>query len=150
MGSEAGRDASRDGSADQGRVGGLAEPGRLAGGDHIHDALVAHGDIQDRLAAQRHTARCLAGLGTQQAGRHAEPRGRHHRVRQPRAGQQRQGRPAGRKWAHSKSPGRSGHTASRLAARRTASVTHGGVRLAGGRDRGTGLRSEAPSRVPLY
>ena len=63
MGSEAGRDAAGDGSADQGRAGGLAEPGRLTGGDHTHDALVAHGDIQYSLAAQRHTANVLAGVG---------------------------------------------------------------------------------------
>ena len=62
MGSEAGRGAAGIGSADQSRAG-LAAPRRLAGGDHTHDVLAMHGDIQDRLAAQRHTAGCLAGAG---------------------------------------------------------------------------------------
>ena len=152
MGSEAGRDASGDGSADQGRVGGLAEPGRLAGGDHIHDAFVAHRDIQDRLAAQRHTARCLAGAvltagwPAQQshAGGTTGVSAAHGRATESRAGWL-----AGTGHTANLLAG-TGHTASRLAARRAASVTHGGVRLGGvGTEDRAGLEAPSPGYL-LY
>ena len=137
MGSEAGKDAVGDRSADQGRAGGLAEPGRLTGGDHIYDALVAHEDIQYRLAAQRHAAGCLAGSG-HTAGWPAQ---QSHMggttgvsAAQGRATQSRAGRLAG-----------TGHTASRLAAHRAGGVTHDGVRLGGvGTEDRAGLEAPSP------
>ena len=147
MGSEAGRDAAGDGSADQGRAGGLAEPGRLTGGDHTHDALVAHGDIQYSLAAQRHTANVLAGVGHRanilagtghtagwlaQQGHMGGTTG--VLAAQGRATESRAGRLAG-----------TGHIASRLAAHRAGGVTHDGVRLGGvGTKDRAGLEAPSP------
>ena len=147
MGSEAGKDAVGDRSADQGRAGGLAEPGRVTGGDHIYDALVAHGDIQYRLAAQRHAAGCLAGAGHRAnilagSGHTAGwPAQQSHMggttgvsAAQGRATQSRAGRLAG-----------TGHTASRLAAHRAGGVTHDGVRLGGvGTEDRAGLEAPSP------
>ena len=172
MGSEAGKDASGDGSADQGRAGGLAERGRLAGRDHIHNVLVAHGDIQDRFAAHRHTAGCLAGAGHTAnvlagAGHTANVlAGAGHRTSVLAGTGHTAGWPAqqshvGSTTGVSAAQGRAtdsragqqtgtGHTASRLAAHRAAGVTHVGVRLGGvGTEDRTDLEAPSPGCV-LY
>ena len=162
MGSEAGNDASGDGSADQGRAGGLAEHGRLAGGDHIHNALLAHADIQDRFAAHRHTAGCLAGAGHTAnvlagAGHRTSVLAGTGHTAGWLAQQSHVGRTTGVSAAQSRATGSragqlagTGHTASRLAAHRAAGVTHVGVRLGGvGTEDRTDLEAPSPGCV-LY
>lgn len=124
------KDAFRGRSADQGRVGGLAElwkAGRR--GSYTQCACSTWGTYRTRLAAQRHTARCLAGAGhTAGWPGTAEPRGRHHRgFGSPgQATESRAGWLAGTGHTASLLAG-TGHTASRLAASQGSSRSSAGL-----------------------